>query len=426
MLKNVAGQSVGSQVLNQTTGAAFDGSVTVYVTGDGGVQTLGAIASGVCVAEGNGYFSYSPTQAETNYNHVAFTFVGAGAIPATVTVATITEAQAAAIVSATISTVIGDGPTRIELLNQLAHRLNKTPPPNMDSSTSARLIGFLNQRQRRLLTMPGLRRLRDATVTFSSVSEQGDVGLPNLAKIQTIFEHTNDRVLYEMSQQELRLVDPNPMSGTPEAYVWRGRQVVQQQPSVPSPLYVQSSHAADVRVVFLEGVADNRYAQMTSVALMGTTPVLADGIWTRVDKCYLSAPANGAVTLSADSGAGPILAVIPVGKTTSIYTGITLWPTPSAPITYFADVTRTLSDLLHDTDQTPIPDDFADILVLGALADEYQHLSDPRWSAAMTEYKERERQLQYWLAETHIGRPFSLTRGWQKGSQLGSWFPAGT
>src|SRR3546814_8949506 len=69
--------------------------------------------------------------------------------------------QLAAIATATVTAVIGDGPTRIELLKQLAHRLNKNPPPNMDASTEARLAGFINQRQRRLLTMPGLARLRE-------------------------------------------------------------------------------------------------------------------------------------------------------------------------------------------------------------------------------------------------------------------------
>jgi hypothetical protein len=36
------------------------------------------------VHEGNGYHSYAPTQAETNYDHIAFTFKGTAAITATV------------------------------------------------------------------------------------------------------------------------------------------------------------------------------------------------------------------------------------------------------------------------------------------------------------------------------------------------------
>lgn len=69
-------------------GTAFTGTVTCYVTTDGGTQALGGTASGVCTHEGNGFHTYVPTQAETNGNHVAFTFIGTGAIPASVQIYT--------------------------------------------------------------------------------------------------------------------------------------------------------------------------------------------------------------------------------------------------------------------------------------------------------------------------------------------------
>lgn len=88
MLRNTAGQTIGAQLLTAADGTAFTGAVTVYVTGDGGTQAVGSVGSGACVHEGNGYHSYAPAQAETNYAHVAFTFVGTGAAPATVQVYT--------------------------------------------------------------------------------------------------------------------------------------------------------------------------------------------------------------------------------------------------------------------------------------------------------------------------------------------------
>jgi hypothetical protein len=81
--------------------------------------------------------------------------------------------------------------------------------------------------------------------------------------------------------------------------------------------------------------------------------------------------------------------------------------------------------LVRGTDQAALPEDFSDVLVLGALADEYQHLADERYALAVSEYRERENQLKYWLAETAIGRPFNLMPA-QQGSQLGAWFPAGS
>jgi hypothetical protein len=88
MKKNVASQIIGAQMVSATDGSAFTGAVTCYVTGNGGTQALGSVGSGVCTHEGNGFHTYAPSQAETNYDHVAFTFIGTGAVPATVQVFT--------------------------------------------------------------------------------------------------------------------------------------------------------------------------------------------------------------------------------------------------------------------------------------------------------------------------------------------------
>lgn len=82
MKKNISSQSIGAEIITAADGTAFTGSVSVLVTKDNGTQTAGA---GTAPAhEGNGYHSYTPTQAETNADHIAFTFTGAGAIPATI------------------------------------------------------------------------------------------------------------------------------------------------------------------------------------------------------------------------------------------------------------------------------------------------------------------------------------------------------
>lgn len=86
MRRNISGQYVGVQMLNAADGTPFTGSASVYVTGDAGTQTSGA---GTAPAhEGNGFHTYGPTQAETNYTHIGFTFTGTGAIPVTVQVYT--------------------------------------------------------------------------------------------------------------------------------------------------------------------------------------------------------------------------------------------------------------------------------------------------------------------------------------------------
>ena len=88
MKKNVASQRIGCQMIAAADGSAFAGTVTVYVTGDAGTQAIGSVSSGVCTHEGNGYHTYAPAQAETNYDLCAFTFIGTGAIPTTIQVYT--------------------------------------------------------------------------------------------------------------------------------------------------------------------------------------------------------------------------------------------------------------------------------------------------------------------------------------------------
>jgi hypothetical protein len=88
MIKNKAGQVVGAQIVDASTGVAFTGSVSMHVTGDGGTQVAGTVGGGICTHEGNGYHTYTPSQAETNYDQIGFTFTGAGALPVTVQVFT--------------------------------------------------------------------------------------------------------------------------------------------------------------------------------------------------------------------------------------------------------------------------------------------------------------------------------------------------
>jgi hypothetical protein len=83
MRKNTASQIVGAQMTSATGGSDFTGSVTCYVSGNGGTPILGSVGAGKCTHKGNGFHSYAPSQAETNYDHVAFTFTGSGAVTAT-------------------------------------------------------------------------------------------------------------------------------------------------------------------------------------------------------------------------------------------------------------------------------------------------------------------------------------------------------
>jgi hypothetical protein len=85
MKKNVASQVIGAQLIAKADGTPVtSGTTTCYVTGDGGTQGAGSVGSGACTHEGNGFWTYTPSQAETNFDHVAFTFVNSLGINVTV------------------------------------------------------------------------------------------------------------------------------------------------------------------------------------------------------------------------------------------------------------------------------------------------------------------------------------------------------
>lgn len=316
--------------------------------------------------------------------------------------------------------------TRGELLTQLYRRLNKSETP--DTATKNRLVGFLNEVHREVLSWPGLQRLRDDTLTFASVANQARYALPWVPKVHRLFEATNDRLLQPMTLADYRLIDPDPESttGTPDAWVWAGYAPVAKQPSDASRIFIKSTSASDTNTVYLEGETSGGYPRAVSKTMTGTTAVDVDTAitdWVRVTKVYLSAAAVGTITLHEDSGTGTELARIGIGQTSQRYCYLYLYPTPSSAITYTADVVQGITDLAQDTEEPRLPQDFHDLLVHGAMLREYEKTDDGRFTNAVQRFEQRKRDLMYWLAET-AQSPVRVPGGGR--SRLGPWYPAGS
>lgn len=82
MRKNVSGQSISGRLISKTDGSdVTTGTASVFVTIDNGSQSAGG---GTVTHKGNGEWSYAPTQAETNGNHIAFSFVHTSSVGVTV------------------------------------------------------------------------------------------------------------------------------------------------------------------------------------------------------------------------------------------------------------------------------------------------------------------------------------------------------
>ena len=147
MKKNTASQTVGAQLINKTDGSAVtSGTTTVYVTGDGGTQATGTVGSGAATHEGNGYWTYAPAQAETNYDLAAFTFVNTSAITTTIQIYTSFPqtgdnfarlgAPAGASVSADIAAVAGYIDTEVGAIKAKTDNLPSDPADASDISSA--------------------------------------------------------------------------------------------------------------------------------------------------------------------------------------------------------------------------------------------------------------------------------------------------
>lgn len=103
-----------------------------------------------------------------------------------------------------------------------------------------------------------------------------------------------------------------------------------------------------------------------------------------------------------------------------------LYQTPSAILTYTADIVSVLALLSADGDVPILPLDFHDLLFLGALVDEYRHLDDTRLNTVERQLAQRESQFNYWMHESDAGSTDIPLDGRRMSSTLGPWFPAGT
>ena len=297
-------------------------------------------------------------------------------------------------------------------------------PPSL---TAVRVKAYINQAHRHLLSKPGMGRFKYGLQPFSSVADQSRYALVNVAGVRGITDTTNDCPLSPLSVSEYRRVNPDPTasSGTPQHYVFFGYEPVAKQPADASALYVKSTSASDTtQVLYLGGDYTGGYNLEASVTLTGTTAVLvstAVGTFERIRKCYLSAVCVGTVTLHEDSSVGTELARIAIGHTQTRYWIGELTPRPAAINTYVADIELATVDMVNATDTPRIPEDFHDLIELRATMDELTKTDDGRYVVVEKEYRERMKDLRYWLGTQTDGDAPPCEH-----SSLGPWFPAGS
>lgn len=303
-----------------------------------------------------------------------------------------------------------------------------SPPQDVQN----RVRGYINEWHRRILSLPGLTKLRDSTerLTFTSVAGQSHYALgPSVARVLTLTERANDLKLIPQSLDWYRTQEPDPGSimGVPDYYIPLGFRQVSAQP-LSTGLWAESTSDADTtQTVYVESVRDGGDPWLGSARLTGTTRVPLGVAFDHVsvEKFYLSGVAAGVVTLWDGPLIGTLLGRILPGTTyTRSYTLI-LFPTPSSPLTYHLDYTRQILDMVHPTDEPLLPQDFHFLLVLAGRADEYERKDDTRSEGAKSELAGGIQMLRHYIENPpgYFVVPGEDVFGGR--SNLGPWFPRG-
>lgn len=235
---------------------------------------------------------------------------------------------------------------------------------------------YVNRWHRKVLTMPGMRSLRRVEPTLASVANQIRYGIA-LSELYYVTERTNDRRLAKRTEDWWRLhyPDPTAQTGTPKAWVPLGFTRVHTRPSDPSEIFVDSTDGADTtQTAHLEVIRSTGYRDSLSVQLTGTTAVSFNTAITDIIDIvdfYLTAPAAGTVTLHEDASGGTELSRLLIGTTYPRFLAFALAPTPSAVVTYFLSGLAPIVDMTIASDRPLLDDDYHDILVDGAVREEF-------------------------------------------------------
>lgn len=322
------------------------------------------------------------------------------------------------------------------LLAECYRRLNFSATPQ--ASVTTRLSDFLNDAHRRVLSMPGMEQLRDATMTFTSTINTSRVALPpHVAQIRVITDVTNSRRLKAMRRGDARTLDPGVTAhaSVPDWYSPVGQEQVALQPAAATGLWVVSTSAADHGNVLVSGMTTGGYqyaANLPITALNGVTRVPLAGARTdviQVTNFSLQVAAAGYVSLYTAATAGTELARIEPGRTATKYLIIELLPQPTVALTYTVDYTRMIPDFTPGGfDEPLLPEDFHYLLVIMACRREYGYADDKiRYQMMQLEEQQAIQAMRAFVLypPDYRVRNDDPEHGSDGGSNLGGYFPSG-
>lgn len=289
----------------------------------------------------------------------------------------------------------------------LYNRLNLGPNPS--PATQDRITGFINETLEDLVSEPGMSQWllqNSPPLTVASVANQDTYACPRaITRLDAVCDRTTNLKLAMMPFDEWRRRAPTPslVTGTPSHWVPRGMQALAQPPAQAGGLWAVSSNASDtVPKVFVEAITSG--GQPVTTAPTGTTLTGLSRVQlgshtdlVSVSRFFLDGPCVGDISLYDAGVGGNLLATIAVDDTYSRYIGFSLYPTPTAAVTYYFDGEVNVPELSQMTDEPPIPARFHRILTDGALWRELDNLDDDRAAVARKKYEYAVGQLRYFV-----------------------------
>lgn len=298
------------------------------------------------------------------------------------------------------------------------------------TAVTNRIRAYVNDRHRRLLTLPGTEKLRAEIGTFATVASTSAYALDMpIAKILKLSDTTNDSPLYERGLDWYRLIEPDPTAATGQSEYWiRLREGPALRNVGGAGLWVVSTSAADAQSTTVETINTAGSITTTNTTLNGVTRVQVGTATThqRLVRFSVASAAAGEVELYDAATDGNLVSQIEVGRTTAQFVTIALWPTPSAANTIQVDYIHHIRDLTVAASEPQLPLDFHWLVAVGAKIDEARQKGsdDRRAREWLEEYRMGSRALVDWLVSYDtIYVPGELT---QRGrSNLGGAYPAG-
>lgn len=319
---------------------------------------------------------------------------------------------------------------RTALLNAVTRDFGYADTPA--SAISNRIYGYLNDRHRRLCSLPGceiLRRETGPAVTLTASTATYALNMP-IQKVLAVRDTTNDRTLVQRDLNWYRMVDPDPTTGTQEYWI-----PMHWSPALRdiggSGLWAVSSSGSDTDITpSIETIDTNGSHTQTTMSpnLDGTTRVQVGTATNhqRLLRFSIDTAAVGVVSLYDAAVSGNVVSTIQLGRTNASFLTIALYPTPAAADSIVVDYVHYIRDFSVAYDEPQLPPDFHYLVALGAKIDEGTKKDDlqrvARWER---EYAQGQARLIDFL---NNGPDVVAVPGqvWERGkSNLGAGFPSG-